>query len=137
MIIYKVTNLVNQKIYIGQSVNSLDHIKNQHYKESKYHKNDTTYFHNALRKYSNKDFIWEIIEEVSSLEELNSREIYWINYYQSTKKEIGYNLKLGGNNGGKCCDRTKKKIGDTTIEKWKNPEIAQKMKEGLKKELKQ
>ena len=133
MIIYKVTNLVNQKIYIGQSINSLDHRKKQHYKESKYHKNDTTYFHNALKKYSKQDFIWEIIEEVYSLEELNSREIYWINYYQSTKKEIGYNLKSGGNNGGKCCDRTKRKIGNTTIEKWKNPEIAQKMKAGLKK----
>ena len=133
MIIYKVTNLVNQKIYIGQSINSLDHRKNQHYKESKYHKNDTTYFHNALKKYSEKNFIWEILEEVSSLEELNSREIYWINYYQSTNKEIGYNLKLGGNNGGKCCDRTKRKIGDTTIEKWKNPDIAKRMKAGLLK----
>ena len=133
MIIYKVTNLVNQKIYIGQSINSLDHRKKQHYKESKYHKNDTTYFHNALKKYSEQDFIWEVLEELTSLEELNSRETYWIEYYQSTNKEKGYNLKLGGNNGGKCCDRTKRKIGDTTIEKWKNPEIAQKMKEGLRK----
>ena len=131
MIIYKVTNLVNQKVYIGQSINSLDHRKKQHYKESKYHKNDTTYFHNALKKYSEQDFIWEILEELTSLEELNSREIYWIEYYQSTNKEKGYNLKLGGNNGGKCCDSTKRKIGDTTIKKWKNPEIAKKMKDVL------
>ena len=133
MIIYKVTNLVNKKIYIGQSINSLDHRKKQHYKESKYHKNDTTYFHNALKKYSEQDFIWEILEEVSTLEELNSREIYWINYYQSTNKKIGYNLKLGGNNGGKCCESTKQKIGETTKAKWANPELAVRMREGLRK----
>ena len=89
--------LVNQKVYIGQSINSLDHRKKQHYKESKYHKNDTTYFHNALKKYSEQDFIWEILEELTSLEELNSREIYWIEYYQSTNKEKGYNLILATN----------------------------------------
>lgn len=133
MIIYKVTNLVNQKVYIGQSVNSLNHRKNQHYKESKYHKNDNTYFHNALRKYPKQSFFWEVIERVDSLEELNAKEIYWIDYYHSTDKEKGYNLKLGGNNGGKCCDSTKRKIGDTTLEKWKNPEIAEKMKLGLYK----
>lgn len=131
MIIYKVTNLVNQKVYIGQSINSLDHRKNQHYKESKYHLNDTTYFHNALRKYPKDSFTWEIIEELFSVDELNFREIYWINYYQSTDKEKGYNLKYGGNNGGKCCESTKRKIGDTTIKKWKNPDIAKRMKDGL------
>lgn len=133
MIIYKVTNLNNQKVYIGQSVNSLNHRKNQHYKESKHRKNDTTYFHNALRKYPKQSFFWEVIEKVDSLEELNAKEIYWINYYNSTDKEKGYNLKLGGNNGGKCCDSTKRKIGDTTLEKWKNPEIAEKMRLGLYK----
>lgn len=131
MIIYKVTNLVNQKVYIGQSINSLNHRKKQHYKESKYHKNDTTYFHNALRKYKEQDFIWEIIEELNSKEELNEKEIYWINYYQSTDKEKGYNLKFGGNNGGKCCESTKRKIVNTTLKKWANPEIAKRMKEGL------
>lgn len=56
-----------------------------------------------------------------------------INIYDSTNKDKGYNLKKGGLNGGKCCEETKRKIGDTTIEKWNNPEIASRMRSGLEK----
>ena len=48
MIIYKVTNLVNQKVYIGQSINTLEHRKSGHYRDAKCQKKATVYFHNAL-----------------------------------------------------------------------------------------
>lgn len=53
MIIYKVTNKVNNKVYIGQTVNSIDYRMKQHYKDTK---RDNYYFHNALRKYKVEDF---------------------------------------------------------------------------------
>lgn len=88
--IYKVTNIINNKIYIGQSVNIYDRwIKHQ----SPSHNNDGTAFHNALIKYGVNNFIWEIIE-VCKQEELNQKEKYWIEYYNSYEK--GYNETRGG-----------------------------------------
>ena len=133
MIIYKVTNLVNQKVYIGQSINSLEERQFHHYKDAKRKDRPTVYFHNALLKYGFNQFKWEIVEEIDNLEELNKREIYWISFYDSTNRSRGYNLKSGGKNGGTCNEETKAKIGNTTKIKWKNPEIAEKMRDGLRK----
>lgn len=133
MIIYKVTNKINNKVYIGQTTLSLDERRKYHYKESR-RKNDTTYFHNALNKYHYEDFVWEILEDnIDNIDTLNEKEIYYISKYNSTDRNVGYNLKAGGNGGGINSDFTKKKIGITTKEKWKNPEIVKKMIEGLKK----
>ena len=105
-----------------------------HYKEALFKKGDTTYFHNALRKYRRKDFIWEVLEDnINDISELNEKEIYYISKFNTTDKAVGYNLKAGGNGGGLNSESTKQKIGLTTKAKWNNPEIAQKMKEGLLK----
>lgn len=133
MIIYKATNLKNNKVYIGQTINSLEYRRNQHFKDCKRIKYYNNYFHNALIKYGISAWKWEILEECNSIEKLNELEIYYIKLYDSTNKEKGYNLKYGGKNGGKCSEETKKKIGLTTKEKWQNPEIAYRMKEGLVK----
>lgn len=89
--IYKIQNLINGKIYIGQSV----HVKtrfNQHKAEARNGNNRPLY--NAIRKYSIENFSFEIIEECSQ-ESLDEREIYWIQYFNSFKN--GYNLTPGGN----------------------------------------
>lgn len=133
MIIYKVTNLVNQKIYIGQSINTLEYRKSGHYRDARCIKKKNVYFHNALLKYKPEDFKWEIIDTAETIEELNKKEIYWVSYYKSNNKDKGYNLKAGGDSGGKCCESTKQKIGETTKIKWTNPETAKRMLEGLRK----
>lgn len=133
MIIYKVTNLKNNKVYIGQSTRSLKERRRYHYLEAR-RINDNTYFHNALNKYNPDDFKWEILEDnVIDQEELNKLEIQYIQQYQSFDKSKGYNLKLGGNGGGMNTDATKKKIGLKTKERWQNREIAKRMLEGLRK----
>lgn len=89
--IYKIQNLINGKIYIGQSV----HIQarfNQHKNEAK--NGNTRPLYNAIRKYGIENFSFEIIEECSK-EMLNEREIYWIKKYDSFHN--GYNLTPGGN----------------------------------------
>jgi len=88
MIIYKTTNLVNGKIYIGQ-----DKYNNPRYLGS------GKILHLAFKKYSVENFIKEIIEECESKEHLDERERYWINFYKSTDRNIGYNIALGGNGG--------------------------------------
>ena len=114
MIIYKVTNKINKKIYIGQTVNSLDYRMRQHYISSK---RDNYYFHNALKKYRICDFKWEIVCWCDNLDQLNLMEELLILVYDSASQNKGYNLKKGGLGGGKCCDSTKQKIGATSLTK--------------------
>lgn len=129
--IYKITNQVNGKVYIGQSV----HIKqrwSQHCADSV---KGTTLLYQAMREYGIKNFSFEVIEECS-LEQLNEREVYWIAYYDSFNKEKGYNMTPGGSepikinpqeiydlwDQGLCvseiCEKLKDKVGHTTVQNY-------------------
>jgi group I intron endonuclease len=88
MIIYKTTNTINGKIYIGK-----DKINNPKYFGS------GKILHLAFEKFGIENFKKEVLEECNSLELLNEREIFWINYYNSTNRLIGYNIALGGCGG--------------------------------------
>ena len=109
MIIYKATNLKNNKIYIGQTIHKLSTRKQEHVKRSKYDKY-LTYFGKALRKYGEETFLWEIIDQASNQEELNQKESYWIEFYDATNPKKGYNLKGGGEKPF-LTERVKRKIG--------------------------
>lgn len=91
--IYKYTNKINGKIYIGQSVNI--------YKRKNYHeapnsrKLERSYFHRAIDKYGIENFDFEIVEECSK-EELNEKEKLYIEKYNSFDRNNGYNRTTGG-----------------------------------------
>lgn len=96
-VIYKITNLINNKIYIGQTRMS----EPQRWQSHVWHaynnpEDDCIYLCNAIKKYGKENFKREILEQVND-ENLNQREIYYINYYNSTNKNIGYNICVGGN----------------------------------------
>ena len=65
--------------------------------------------------------------------ELDNKERLWIQFYHSNNRDYGYNLDSGGRSGGAKSDETKRKIGITTKEKWNNPDIAEKMRNGLQR----
>ena len=88
--IYKVTNKINGKVYIGQSVD-IGRRWRQHMTAE-----DDFYFHKAIQKYGVENFEWEVIEQCKK-KELDEREIYWIEYYDSFNK--GYNCTKGGDVG--------------------------------------
>ena len=83
--IYKITDQTNGKIYIGQS-NDIERRWSEHRKNSK---NGTTLLYQAMQQHGLENFIFEIIEECS-LEELNNREQYYIDYFDSSN--TGYNM---------------------------------------------
>lgn len=87
--IYKTTNLINGKIYIGQK-HSDKFLGNTYLGSGKE-------LRKSIIKYGKSNFKVELIEEVETKELMDEREIYWISYYHSTNKEIGYNLSEGGN----------------------------------------
>ena len=94
--IYKVTNLVDGKIYIGQSKN-IGQRWTKH-RCSPFNTNSEQYdtpFYRAIRKYGIDNFQFEVIEQCS-IDLLDEREIYWINFYDSTNLNKGYNLTSGG-----------------------------------------
>lgn len=109
-IIYKVTNLITNQIYIGKTTKTLTERINSHMRECKYHKNNN-YFHNALLKYGDNNFKWEIIFEGDELI-LNVMETFNIIVNHSHKSEGGYNLTWGGDGivGYRHTNETKKKM---------------------------
>lgn len=93
--IYKIINDVNDKIYIGQTINTIEYRFNNHINAAKQsiHKNK---FHDALIEIGPEHFKIELVEECMN-DRLNQRECYWIKYYDSVNK--GYNTTWGGSAG--------------------------------------
>lgn len=102
--IYKITNLVNNKIYIGKTkkyyksslfgyIKRFDNHINSAFSNSKF--NDCPRLYNAIRKYGKEKFKVELICE-SSLDEIDTLEIKYIEEFNSTNRKIGYNIALGG-----------------------------------------
>ena len=97
-IIYSYTNSINGKKYIGQTINPRQR-KSQH-KSSAFNENDANYdtlLHRAFRKYGYDNFIYEVLAEVDTIEELNQLEIYYIDKFNTTTPN-GYNILEGGRN---------------------------------------
>ena len=94
--IYKITNKINGKSYIGQTIQDVKERFYQHCaaKCSQAVLNMT--IHKAINKYGKSNFTIEIIEEVEYTN-LNDREKYWIKYYDSYNN--GYNSTKGGQDG--------------------------------------
>ena len=96
-IVYKVSNISNGKMYIGITTKDLHTRKLGHLRDSK--KGSSFLLHRAIRKYGKENFKWEIIENVhTNINNLYEREIYWIQFYNSTNTKYGYNLSGGGIN---------------------------------------
>lgn len=91
--IYKITNKINNKVYIGQSVN-LDARKYDHFERP-----ESKHMHGVIdkeiRNCGKENFDWEILIECSQ-EELNYYEKYFIERYNSTDPNYGYNVREGG-----------------------------------------
>ena len=118
MIIYKATNKIDGKCYIGQTIKGLKRRKQEHSNAK-----DGCYFHNAIHKYGFDNFEWEVIEECDSKEELDEMEFHYIKQYDSFKPN-GYNLTLGGNKGTYGwipSEETKNNIRKSLKSSWKDP----------------
>ena len=99
MWIYKITNIQNNKVYIGQTIRPVKDRFNRHINDALNNIIDT-HFARAIRKHGKENFQIEIIDTAQNQNELNEKERYWIQYYNSVKE--GYNetdaiSKCGGN----------------------------------------
>jgi hypothetical protein len=121
-IIYKATNKINGKCYIGQTTQGLHKRKTEHINKSK---NDNFYFHNSICKYGKNNFEWKILCDCDSKEELDEMEFHYIKQYDSYWKNGGYNLTAGGEGSPNriLSDETKEKISKAAKKRYSsNPE---------------
>lgn len=97
--IYKITNKINNQVYIGQTIKTTQKRWSQHVKEAQEafdgKRRSFPYFHRAIIKYGTENFLVETLEECAD-NVLDEREKYWISHFDSYNN--GYNSTLGGQN---------------------------------------
>lgn len=141
--IYSIENVVNHKKYIGQSIN----IKSRwckHKVDLNNGSHDNDYLQKSWNKYGENNFEFEILEECSE-EELNEKERYYIDLYNTMNRDYGYNLKSGGQDKNYVTEYVKNKISESNkkyyeehpearikssisaYKQWSNPEIKAKI----------
>ena len=140
MIIYKAENLINHKVYVGKTVNTLEHRRWGHFNAAR--KGFKTIFYNAIRKYGEDNFKFSVLDSCESTKDLNEREKYFIKTLDSMTPN-GYNMTKGGDGQSKgwdspmkgitLKDETKEKISKTLIGRKQSCETKEKRALSLKK----
>lgn len=108
--IYSITNVINNKRYIGKS-NFLERRIDNHLRELRNNRHGNKHLQKAWNKYGESNFIIEIIEKIDNENILNDREIFWINAYSSHISKFGYNKTMGGD-GGNTNEEIREKISN-------------------------
>ena len=130
--IYYIENTITNKKYIGQS-SKIYTRWNQHKNKLNNNKHPNIYLQASWNRHGENAFTFCILE-YCNVEELDERENYWIDFYNTLDRTKGYNLKSGGQNGGsKYSLESRKKMSESQIELCKNPERIEQLREiGLK-----
>jgi len=127
--IYLIKCQLNDKVYIGQTVSSIKRRWNAHCLG----KDISMPIARALKKYGKDNFTIEMIDKSDNLLDLNKKEEFWIQKYNSTDRSVGYNVQFGGLNKTMSQD-TKNKISKAKIgnKVWESADYRKKMIEKRK-----
>lgn len=102
--------MVNGKSYVGQSTNITQRLS-KHKSELRHNKHQNLHLQNAWNKYGEYNFIFNVIE-YCDIDELDDIEKYYINIWNLTNNQYGYNIETGGHFNKKLSQGTKQKIRD-------------------------
>lgn len=95
MLIYKITNLINGRVYIGQTIQ--ENPKTRWYSHWDYvRKGRKSYLYDSMRKHGMENFSWEIIDRADNIKQLNELEAKWLAHYRAIG-EVYNNREAGGN----------------------------------------
>ena len=130
MIVYKVTNKINGKIYIGITKGALNKRWRSHV-GSALKCNSNNHFHNAIRKYGEDNFIVEQIDSAHDYEELKEKEKYYISVFNSVDR--GYNSTYGGDDNPMFCYKAREHHKQTLSK----PEVRKSISNGLKRYIRE
>lgn len=130
--IYKLANTTNHKIYIGQTTKSFETRIQMHLIRSNVNNLPRSdYLHHALKKRRGKNFTGIIIDYCFDKKTLDEKEKYWIKFYNSNNRLIGYNVTDGG--GGSSGHKSPKK--NKTHEEYYGKERAQQINSKIRNSL--
>jgi len=128
--IYKITNMINGKVYIGQAIDIYDRWGNERRackKNSKHPERINRHLRASILKYGIENFKWEIINDCG-IDGLNFWEPYYIAVYDAQNRDKGYNLDSGGGAGRRHCQETKDRIRMKLVGVKKTPEHCENIK---------
>lgn len=123
MLIYKATNKINGKVYIGQTRCSLTKRRNEHCQDAKHHRDNCRRFCHAIRKYGPKNFEWEVIYESNNKKDIDEEEEFYINQYKNRER---YNVLDSVYDIYERTPQIRKKISETQKRKWRDGEYISK-----------
>lgn len=121
MIIFKTTNKIDGKIYIGKAIN-----------KSEFYLGSGKLLKFAVSKYGIENFLRETIDIAETRAELAEKEIFWINFYKARDRKIGYNITKGGEGfNGPHSKETREKISKISRQLALDPEHGKKISKAL------
>lgn len=140
--IYCIENINTNKKYIGQSVNIQDRWR-KHKSELNHSNHDNDYLQNAWNKYGETNFKFYVLE-YCNINDLNDKERYYIDLYQTLDRNLGYNMKSGGQDQNSLSQEIRDKISKSNrkaylnsnlkeirsndaLKQWANPKIKEKI----------
>ena len=125
--VYKITNKINNKSYIGITQQDVK----QRFRQHKYYGNNKlrhSHLYNAMSKYGVDNFDIEVLEDVNDIMELENKEIEYVKEYKPE-----YNMTEGGRYRYHLSEESKKKISDALKGKKKSSEHIEKYKKSMKR----
>lgn len=118
--VYKITNIINGKCYIGRT--SCFYRRSHHYIYDFHNQRSrqiNEYLLRSMNKHGLNNFIFSVIE-ICDKEIVEDRELFWMTYFKSTDRDVGYNLRKDKSGAMIVHDSTRKKISERLKKEWEN-----------------
>lgn len=129
MLIYKITNKINGKIYIGQTKKTLEK-RIQNHRGRFVSKKASYHLYSAMEKYGWENFEFEVLDATpTTQEELDNLEMYYIELYEALDQSKGYNMYKGGKEN----PMNSKIVATKHLNKMRSEEVREKISKSMKK----
>lgn len=109
--IYIIKNIINNKVYVGQTLQNFQRRYWHHYWKLNDNSHDNHHLQAAWNKYGENNFVFEVIEIIDDDRLIEEREVYWINYFLNNNQSYNMALGGGGKRGVPMSDKAKKIVG--------------------------